>query len=108
MAGVNHSVDGEAWKTLLLLQSKFPGEYSSPPSRYRRGKYGLSLIYLKTKVAAHKANLTEDYDMIKNAALEDKKGKVIDKWIMNKVQTTSIKINEQYRGCPFVEYWKIP
>ncbi len=95
--------------TFATINKLIPGEYSSPvPYVTEEGNMAYRIIYLKTKVAAHKANLTEDYDMIKNAALEDKKGKIIDKWIMNKVQTTSIKINEQYRGCPFVEYWKIP
>lgn len=95
--------------TFVTLNKLIPGEYSSPiPYVTEEGNMAYRILYLKTKVAAHKANLTEDYDMIKGAALEDKKGKVIDKWIMNKVQTTSIKIDDQYRECPFVEYWKIP
>jgi hypothetical protein len=46
--------------------------------------------------------------MIKSAALEDKKNTIIQKWILKKVQTTSIKINDQYRDCPFVENLQIP
>jgi peptidyl-prolyl cis-trans isomerase SurA len=63
---------------------------------------------LKTKTAQHTANLSEDYDIIKNAALEEKKQKAIEKWIINKVKVTSIKISEKYKSCPFVTEWQIP
>ena len=65
------------------------------------------LLYLRTKVAAHKPNLKEDYDLIKNAALEEKKQKLINEWLLEKVKTTNIKINENYRSCPFIKEWGI-
>ena len=65
-------------------------------------------MYLKTKTAQHKANLSEDYDIIKNAALEEKKQNTIDKWIVNKVKVTNLKISEKYKNCPFVMEWQIP
>ena len=70
----------------------------------------LSLItlILKEKVAEHKANIVEDYDMIKNAALEEKKYDALQKWVVDKVKVTSIKLNEQYRDCEFVTKWQIP
>lgn len=95
--------------TFATLNKLIPGEYSSPiPYVTEDGNMAYRIIYLKSKVAAHKANMIEDYDMIKSAALEDKKNKIIQKWILNKVQTTSIKINDQYRDCPFVENLQIP
>ena len=95
--------------TFATLNKLIPGEYSSPiPYVTEDGNMAYRIVYLKSKVAAHKANMTEDYDMIKSAALEDKKSKIIQKWILNKVQTTSIKINDQYRDCPFVENLQIP
>lgn len=95
--------------TFATLNKLIPGEYSSPiPYVTEDGNMAYRIIYLKSKVAAHKANMTEDYDMIKSAALEDKKNTIIQKWILKKVQTTSIKINDQYRDCPFVENLQIP
>lgn len=100
------SIDDATFATLNKL---IPGEYSSPiPYVTEDGNMAYRIVYLKSKVTAHKANMTEDYDMIKSAALEDKKSKIINKWILNKVQTTSIKINDQYRDCPFVENLQIP
>ena len=72
------------------------------------GKMSYRIIYLKTKVAAHKPNLKEDYDLIKGAALEEKKQGIMEKWLVNKVKITNIKINENYRNCPFIQKWNIP
>lgn len=95
--------------TFATINKLIPGEYSQPVAYVNEdGKMAYRLIYLKTKVAAHKPNLREDYDLIKNAALEEKKQNLINKWIVNKVQTTNIKINENYRNCPFVKEWNIP
>ncbi|MDX9892116.1 MAG: peptidylprolyl isomerase [Bacteroidales bacterium] len=92
-----------------VLSRLKPGEYSSSiPFVNEDGIMGYRIIYLKTKTAQHKANLSEDYDIIKNAALEEKKQNAIDKWIVNKVKVTSIKISEKYKQCPFVIDWQIP
>ncbi len=93
----------------MVIQKLKPGEYSSPiPYVNDDGIMSYRIIYLRTKTAQHKANLTEDYDIIKNAALEEKKQTLIDKWIVNKVKVTSIKISEKYKTCPFVIEWQIP
>jgi len=52
--------------------------------------------------------MVEDYDMVKNAALEDKKGRVLDNWIKNKVKVTNIKISDKYDYCTFINEWDIP
>lgn len=95
--------------TFATINKLIPGEYSTPiPYVTEDGNIAYRMLYLKSKTAAHKANLTEDYDAIKNAALEDKKQKVIDKWLENKVKTTNIKMDDTYKFCPFIDKWKIP
>jgi len=95
--------------TFAIIERMIQGDYSSPVIYVNEdGVLSYRLIYLKNKIAPHKANLVEDYDVIKNAALEEKKNKAIDKWLINKVKTTSIKINaENYRDCNFVKRWQI-
>ena len=46
--------------------------------------------------------------MIKNAALEEKKYNALQKWVVDKVKVTSIKLNAQYKECYFVTKWQIP
>ncbi len=99
------SIDPTTFATVSKL---IPGEYSQPVAYVNEdGKMSYRIIYLKTKVAAHKPNLREDYDLIKNAALEEKKMGVIKSWVKDKVKVTNIKINENYTNCPFVEEWQI-
>jgi len=95
--------------TYTTIGKLIPGEYSEcVPFVNEDGIMAYRLIYLKERVAEHKANLVEDYDLIKNAALEQKKFDTMEKWVAEKVKVTSIKIAEQYRYCPFVSKWQIP
>ncbi len=94
--------------TLAVVNKLIPGEYSDPvPYVTDDGNMAYRLVYLKNKIAAHKPNLVEDYDVIKNAALEDKKQKAVKKWLLNKVNVTSIKISDSYKNCDFIKDWKI-
>ncbi len=95
--------------TYATINKLIPGEYSEcVPFVNDDGVMAYRLIYLKEKVSQHKANLVEDYDMIKNAALEQKKYEAMEKWVVEKVKVTNMKISEQYRYCPFVSKWQIP
>jgi peptidyl-prolyl cis-trans isomerase SurA len=94
--------------TFATLNKLIPGDYSSPIIYINEnGLVSYRLLYLKSKVAPHVANIVEDYDVIKNDALEEKKNNAIEKWLTNKVKTTSIKINEKYKDCDFVIRWQI-
>ena len=98
-------MDPATASTIIKL---IPGEYSSPlPYVNEDGVMSYRIIYLKSKVAAHKANMVEDYDVIKNAALDEKKQAAIHKWLINKVKVTSIKISDRYKNCPFIKEWQI-
>ncbi len=95
--------------TFTSLNKLIPGEYSEcVPFVNDDGVMAYRLLYLKERVAEHKANVVEDYDMIKNAALEQKKYEAMEKWVKEKVKVTNIKIAEQYKYCPFVTKWQIP
>ena len=95
--------------TFATVNKLIPGEYSEcVPFVNEDGVMAYRLIFLKEKVSEHKANLVEDYDMIKNAALEQKKYDTMEKWVLEKVKVTNIKISEQYKYCPFVSKWQIP
>ncbi len=95
--------------TFTTINKLIPGEYSEcVPFVNDDGIMAYRLIYLKERVSEHKANIVEDYDMIKNAALEQKKYAALEKWVVDKVKVTNIKISEQYKYCPFVTKWQIP
>ena len=94
--------------TFAVIDKLIPGEYSSPVVyNDEDGVVSYRLVYLRSKIAPHTANLVEDYDVIKNDALEEKKNNAIEKWILNKVKTTSIHIKEKYKTCDFVTRWQL-
>lgn len=100
------TMDDATYATVAKL---IPGEYSEcVPFVNDDGVMAYRLIYLKEKVAEHRANIVEDYDLIKNAALEEKKYDALQKWVLDKVKATNIKLNNQYKECPFVTKWQIP
>ena len=95
--------------TAVVLRRMAIESYSKPiPYQKEDGTQAYRIIYLKSKIPAHKPNMVEDYDMIKNAALEDKKSRVLENWIKNKVKVTNVKISDRYNYCSFIEAWNIP
>lgn len=69
------------------------------------GNQAYHIVYLVNKKEAHSANLIDDYEKIKNAALEDKKQRTLMKWIKNKVKYTYIRLNEEFNNCAFLHDW---
>jgi len=58
---------------------------------------------LDRELPAHTANLKDDYQDIYNAALMDERTKVYEKWIKGKIETTYLKISEEYKSCDFLK-----
>ncbi|MFZ2323316.1 MAG: peptidylprolyl isomerase [Ignavibacteriaceae bacterium] len=70
-------------KSLLDVVGKMKENEISYPKRleYAPGTYGYHIVWLKSRTAQHKADLTEDYTEIKKLADENKKQKEYEKWI---------------------------
>ena len=69
------------------------------------GKKAYRLLYLKSRSEPHRANLKDDYQRVQNIALSLKQTKVIDAWIKNKLKTTFVKLDEEYKSCLFKHEW---
>lgn len=59
------------------------------------------IVRLNKKHPAHKANLTDDYDNIYNAALVDAKQKYMREWARKQAKSTYIKLADEYCNCSF-------
>lgn len=64
------------------------------------------ILKLIRKVAPHKANMKQDYDIIQNAAISRKKQDVIDEWVKLRAGKTYIRINERYNTCSYFDTWQ--
>lgn len=82
------------------------GEISNAvPFLDEEGNSAFRLLYLKVRTTPHRANLNEDYDRIKNWALENKQRNAILDWIGEKNKSTYINIVNRYHNCDFDTEW---
>ena len=61
----------------------------------------VAVVKLKTKVAAHKANLTDDYQVIRQLLVQKQSEELLKKWVQKKQQEIYVHIDENWRGCDF-------
>lgn len=63
------------------------------------------LVRLNKKIDEHKANLTDDYDKIYNAALQEAKNNKLMDWAQKMIKNTHIRLSDEYQGCSFRLNW---
>jgi peptidyl-prolyl cis-trans isomerase SurA len=61
------------------------------------------IVKIDNELPAHTANLKDDYQNLFNAALNNERNKVYDKWVKEKILITYIKISEEFRSCAFLQ-----
>jgi peptidyl-prolyl cis-trans isomerase SurA len=72
------------------------GDYSSPVVfADEQGKKGVRIVYLKSRSEPHRMNMRDDYSKISQAALEQKKAEVLNKWITAKLPTYYIMVDDE-------------
>ncbi len=90
----------------FAIENLNPGEISKPVfMQYPDGSQAYRIIKLVSRTEPHRANLKRDYSRIKNVALEQKKQKVINDWVDEKLKVTFVKINSGYLDCTLDPKW---
>jgi peptidyl-prolyl cis-trans isomerase SurA len=90
-------------KDIVVMLSKMKvGEFSQPTAfQDEQGKKGVRIVYLKSRSEPHRMNMHDDYSKISQFALEEKKGKAIEKWLKVKIPTYYIMVDtETSADCP--------
>jgi peptidyl-prolyl cis-trans isomerase SurA len=77
----------------------------SKPVAYRTddGKSAMRILYYKSKIAPHYANLSDDWQKIYNAALGEKKNKVLNEWFDKSKGEVYISIDDDYKDCKLMQ-----
>jgi len=80
------------------------GEISKPfvMMDEQKNKEVVAIVKLKSRVAAHKANLTDDYQTIRNMLVAKQSAELLDEWIRKKQKEIYVHIDEEWRGCDFM------
>ncbi len=90
----------EIARTVAKLE---PGEVSAPVIMKdpKRDRDIVALVKLTNRVEAHKANLSDDYQQIKNMYEQSAKQKVLKDWLEKKIANTYVRIEDGWKGCEF-------
>ena len=59
------------------------------------------IVKLKTKRDAHKANLVDDFQVIRQMLQQKQSAETIEKWIRDKQKEIYVQIDPAWRGCDF-------
>ena len=66
-----------------------------------KGKPVYKIIYRASQTKPHRANLKEDYDILQEMALMDKRMKAVDDWVKEKQKRTYVRIDDAFKNCTF-------
>ena len=66
-----------------------------------RGKTVCAIVKLKNRIEGHKANISEDFQVLKNVVLNRLREEKIQKWVTDKIKGTYVRINDDYCDCEF-------
>ena len=63
------------------------------------GKQSYVVYHLDNRIAAHEANMKEDYEIFKQVTEARTKQTETDKWVKKRIASTYIKVDEEYGSC---------
>lgn len=96
-------LDRETFTAIDPLQV---GQYSkSFISKDRMGNQVYKFMYLKSRIAPHKANMEQDFAKIQEAAKQDKINRQLSEWFEARKENTFIDINPDFLTCDELKLW---
>lgn len=85
-----------------MVDTMQAGEVSQPFQMINeRGKTVCAIVKLKNRTEGHKATITEDFQVMKNVVLAKRREQVLHDWVVNRIKSTYVRINDRYRNCNF-------
>ena len=93
-------------QVFLGIKNLGVGEISQPIyMESSSGDFAYRLLKLIDQTEPHKANIQDDYQMIQGYALSSKQYDEIALWVNERVNSTFIKINDDFNKCKFNYNW---
>lgn len=78
------------------------GEVSEPFRMFDKDNNEvMAMVRLKAKHEGHRANVVDDYQVVKSIVEGRKRTQMLDEWIREKQKTTYVRISPAYRDCDF-------
>ena len=67
----------------------------------KRNKDIVAIVKLTSRVPGHKANLSDDYNMLKEMYEAKRKEEILKEWVERKIKDTYVKIADGWQNCEF-------
>jgi len=66
-----------------------------------RGKKVCVIAKLKSRTDGHKATITEDFQVMKNMVINKRREQILHDWVVKRIKSTYVRVNDRYRDCKF-------
>lgn len=66
-----------------------------------KGQEVCAVVMLKSRIEGHPANMTEDFQTLRDVVVNKRKEEKIEQWIKDKIKTTYVRISPDWRNCKF-------
>lgn len=101
-----HAIDEMSPTLKFAVENLEEGSFSSPAvAQMPDETKAYRILKLNKRIEEHKANLVDDFSMIKDFAINIKKQEELMKWISITISNTYIKINDDISVCRFKNKW---
>ena len=102
---LDHILKTEIGKVVDKLQV---GEISEPFIAINKSnnRQQVAMVKLVRRIEAHKADLAEDFQVLKDMYENKRKAEIIDEWVKEKQKKTYVHISEGWRNCEFKYNWR--
>lgn len=92
----------ESPEVARVIEGMEIGEISKPFQMVnKKGKEVCAIVKLKSRLKAHRANIQEDFQVLRESVLSEKRKAFIADWIKEKQKSTYVRINDDWRSCEF-------
>lgn len=66
-----------------------------------KGQEVCAVVMLKNRIEGHPANMTEDFQTLRDVVVNKRKEEKIEQWIKDKIKKTYVRISPDWRNCKF-------
>ena len=66
-----------------------------------KGQEICAVVMLKNRIEGHPANMTEDFQTLRDVVVNKRKEEKVEQWIKDKIKTTYVRISPDWRNCKF-------
>ncbi|WP_108821120.1 peptidylprolyl isomerase [Dysgonomonas sp. Marseille-P4361] len=87
----------------LVVDTMKVGQVSAPFKirLEKNNKEVIAIVKLKNRVDRHIANVSDDYQILKEIVEQKKQQEILAKWLQDKIKDTYIYIDKDWRNCDF-------